>query len=138
MKRMTSIALLLLMAIASVQPTLSLHFCGGKFHSLQLNGNDADCCPHAETDNALPQNGERSLFNATDSCCNNYVIDASTDDFLQQEVAIHAVPSLSAFLPEDESIVRRCANLPLCRHIFPPDNCFVHNELLAQLCIFRI
>jgi hypothetical protein len=140
MKRVISIALLLLMTAVSVQPTLALHFCGGKFHSLRLNGNDANCCPHVEADRALPQNNRHPLFNATNICCADYVIDASTDDFQQQEITVHVIsPSLSAFLPADEGVLRSADNLPLCRYIFPPDHRLAHSaDLFVQFCIFLI
>jgi hypothetical protein len=130
------------MALASVHTTWAWHYCGGVLLSVALaDGNSACCCEKKSGCNEIENNNSPGVPQITKSCCFNYTIDISTDNFNCPQDLIHgtnqSVPNPVLFsnilkLSEPE-------NISVSQHIFPPGGFAKHNaDLLTLICIFRI
>jgi hypothetical protein len=109
MKRIVSIVMLFLMAVSAVQPTVAFHFCKGTFVSVGLGGGDGCCCGKAAADSPCgseepPLPGNR-ISEPYSSCCSDYPVELSTDDFqvsASEYAASGGAAIVPLFLPADE------------------------------------
>ncbi|MDR3126997.1 MAG: hypothetical protein LBU08_00775 [Tannerellaceae bacterium] len=84
MRRVTSVLLCLLLWFASVQTTVSLHFCGGELHSVAVStGKGNSCCGGGEKEEpaAMPSTGEGKEEEGKGPCCTEEYVETGTDAF---------------------------------------------------------
>jgi hypothetical protein len=152
MKRSVAVFLLWMMALVAVQPTLAFHFCGENLYAIGFTAaRENRCCCMAEADETgcsapeqpLSGDGGSVVSEPVESCCSNYIVALSTDDFQAPsgEFAIgevSVVPPVCYFSGEISGISGR-DGLPITQSVFPPGS-FVkcHVDLLAFICVFKI
>jgi hypothetical protein len=126
MKKGITSLLLLLVLVATVQPTVALHFCGGHFHSIAIGSPRKSCC------------GE-----AMKGCCSTYTIEITTDHF--------QLPDQTPDLKAESLIIQPVVFLTdiiriytittssLIQTVFPPGQLVQSGmEILIRICILLI
>jgi hypothetical protein len=138
MKRVISAFLLLIMALASVHTTWAWHYCGGILHSVTLADGNPACCCGKKSDCSPLENSDSQI---TESCCSEYIIDISTDNFnCPQDLAQgtnQLVPNPALF--SNLLKLNDSEDISVSQYIFPPGGFAKDNaDLLTLICIFRI
>lgn len=145
------------MLVVGVHPTLAMHFCGGKLHSVDFVSEQTEnsCCSGMMKD--LPQQIESSciedeesdisqISNAHRECCNVQKIQISTDNYCQQTQQLNVANILPSFdnIWFTVNYMLICQwiesdNSAVAKHIFPPEGLNRQNiDLLTYICIYRI
>jgi hypothetical protein len=147
-KQTISIGLLFVLLVASVQPTVAFHFCGGTFHSVAIGSAERnDCCGNdmdTEPAGDFSPGGEIVISEPAFPCCSDYTIEISTDTYQISSVPSIAPPSYTMdflFAPCLPYSVANNSELSVLHlpTISPPGNpppCAT--DILAFTCILRI
>ncbi|MDR2765764.1 MAG: hypothetical protein LBB90_12130 [Tannerella sp.] len=143
MKRTIATVLLLWMALSAMQPALAFHFCGGTLVSVGPADTERCCCGK-ETDEAAecPAPGD-GITEPVQSCCYNYTVELSTDEF-QTPPTPGCGKELSAACPVGLWAVGLSGydvrnDAPLIQHLSPPGMPAASGtDRLALICTLRI
>jgi hypothetical protein len=150
MKRATSIFLLFVMSLTSVQATWTLHYCGGSLRSVGLSGNipEMACCMEAMGEESTPaasgNDREERLPAISDPftpCCSNRMVEISTDDCQTPHAEQGSIPHPSPVtspVPFISEYIEPVADR-IIPFTFPPGSRAKYKaDLLTFICIFRI
>ena len=147
MKRAISIALLFVLPLTAVQPTLAFHFCGGSLHAVGIGYAGSNCCTggmDAGQSDGSRQGGAAVFSEAALPCCSDHTIEISTDTYRAPSV----LPAAPGACPAD-SFLKPCLPASLAggyeppalslQSVFPPgERLFYTTGLLTLICILRI
>jgi hypothetical protein len=142
MKRVISIFMLSLMVLTSAHATWLWHFCGNDLRSVGIAGEQVACCCGETASNHEDETaGAQNMRQPFDSCCSDYTIKISTDDFSMQQQDITSEINLQILYP-----VLFLCNIEIkpddyfiVQHTFPPGGLAKqHVDILASICILRI
>lgn len=146
------------MLVVGAHPTLAMHFCGGKLHSVDFVSDRAEtsCCSGMMKD--MPQENDQlciaetsssdniQLSNTHNGCCNTQKIQISTDNYRHQSQQLNVANILPSFdniwftlnyMSISQSV--ESDNLTIVKHTFPPEGLDKQNiDLLTYICIYRI
>ncbi|KAA6314677.1 hypothetical protein EZS27_034743 [termite gut metagenome] len=145
MKRVVSIFLFLVILIIGLQPTLTIHFCGGELYSVDLmTGESVGLCCGKNTDDTSNHNHAKPLLTKPHtSCCHIQKIQISTDNYLRQ-ARLNTTPVLpvynNAWIVLNYMANRiESDNSFTIQHLFPPGGLNKQSiDVLAYMCIYRI
>lgn len=149
MKKVISVALMVLMLLVAVHPVLAMHYCGGKLRSFAYAGNGSPACCKAMSHHSFEEQDEESSGLKHSSgflsrtCCHNQVLELATDDFSAQTQSLSLTDEHSA------SIVAWITCLVLYPALGSPNQDKVTyfqpgglqqsgSDFLAYLCTYRI
>lgn len=80
MRRLVTIWICFFVLLIAVHPVLAFHFCSGKLASVEaLSQETSECCSKASSENMSHEH----VIGST--CCHTFVVELSTDDYLQQD-----------------------------------------------------
>jgi hypothetical protein len=144
MKKVIALFLLFMMTLVAVQPTLALHFCGGRLKSVAIGSIQKPCCGEASENPIKTRNAENRLQQPINTCCSSSLIELSTDnyppseqqsiiDFQQQTfypaLFLYNFPLKGSYL--NNSLINK--------YFCPPGGLARYSvDLLTVICIFRI
>ena len=147
MKRAISIALLFVLPLTAVQPTLAFHFCGGSLHAVGIGYAGSNCCTggmDAGQADGSRQGGAAVFSEAALPCCSDHTIEISTDTYRAPSV----LPAAPGACPADSfpkpclpaSLADGYESQPLSlQSVFHPgERLFYTTGLLTLICILRI
>lgn len=130
------------MLLINVQPTLAMHFCGGKLSSITLY-QDTSSCGACGTQHQ--KSGEKQLH--TKSCCADKSVQLTTDNFSQKSSIVEAMTSsqlgqtLVMLIPHliNDAGINRNISLSELQRDFPPKGLSRHSyNLIDFICTYRI
>ncbi|EGJ72194.1 hypothetical protein Bcop_2019 [Bacteroides coprosuis DSM 18011] len=131
------------MLTVTVQPTLAMHYCAGKLHSVSLfdNTGQLDC----EENNILDKYYEYTYIEET--CCQTHYLHIQTDNYSvvnkdKQDIQYHPQSDIGViplFISKIPYVVLPDDTTPQIKLSFPPQGLsrYAYN-LLTQICIYRL
>ena len=144
MTRVNAIVLLILALFATTHTTLSFHFCGGDFRTVDIAGAERLSCCGGENHHEYGADDSGTAIHGV-PCCANHYLEISVDDFspsqLQNIVGSNSGCSCTAlFTSSAMADFGHIFAADACHRIFPPPGSFAKAgaELLAMICILRI
>jgi hypothetical protein len=138
-KRFLSIFLLSLMLIVNVAPTIAMHFCGGMFREMSLQGNvgEKSCCGKQMN---LPESDQAGFHS---NCCTTQQVQIVAGDY-QQSQSVDAPQALPTFdhlwivLHNSTVNIAPVESFPY-KYLFPPGGFRLQDaDLLSLICTYLI
>lgn len=142
MKKLLSIFMLSIMLIVGIGPTLGMHFCGKKLHSVEVLSpqNKKSCC--TKTTDSAQTNNESEI--AHKDCCETHKVQIATDTYQLQERVLNIAPLVGLLQPDWFTTNYRLLlverdTTTIAKAYFPPDGFDVKDaDVLSFICILRI
>lgn len=143
MKRFIAYFLMVLMLLINVQPTLAMHFCGGKLASISLYQESSSC----SVCGIQHQDSKENLQFHAKSCCADKSVQLTTDNFSQKSSLIELIGfhqlGHNFVMPIPHLIFdwnkNRDISLSELQRDFPPQGLSRNSySLIDFICIYRI
>jgi hypothetical protein len=145
MKKVLASFLLLITTLTAIQPTLALHFCGGRLQSVAIGNRHKNCCGDVMEirNKAFPADTKNTLSQSGNTCCATYTVEIATDNFQSphRQAAIENAMNLNPLLFACEISTSKFHSdiLLYPEHFFPPGGLARYSvDLLTFVCIFII
>jgi hypothetical protein len=135
--------MVLWMAVTAMQPALAFHFCGGALVSVGLADTGRCCCGKETGEDAECPAPDDGIAQPVESCCSNYTVELSTDEFrTTPDTCCGKEPSAAGtavLLAAGWSGCDVRNDAPLIQHLSPPGTPAASGtDLLALICTLRL